>query len=112
MRRTLLEEVCESLFNDVVGSYPITPNQPKPIPFKKEFELPGVKKEEVTIEYDGANLLIKVDNKRNKRDLSYRLPSSVYNIEEIDAVMNDGLLEINIPLKESSIISYKKILIK
>jgi hypothetical protein len=106
MTRRLLTDTLDLFLDSVFNNYPnyvfASMVNPTPIDFKKEIELPGVKKEEVVAEHDGLNLLIRIDNKRYKKSISFRLPSTIYNTDKTSVTMADGLLEIIVPLKEKT----------
>lgn len=79
-------------------------------------ELPGIKKEEISIDYEDGNLMIQVNKEENKDEekdnyihkerkicsmrRSIYLPDS--DTSNIDASLVDGVLEINIKKKEQN----------
>lgn len=89
---TLVEDLEDSLQRRLQFRTQIEPRD-----FKWQWELPGVKKEEITITHDGEYLHLKVDSKIKKLSEDWRLPSDNFNIDEIKAVYHDGLLEIEVP---------------
>jgi len=93
-----------------------------------EVELPGVEKENISIEIEDDLLVISGERKMKKEltedgyfkiessfgtfSRSFSLPENV-EIQKIEAVSNDGILEVKIPKKEnSSVQKVKKIEIK
>lgn len=96
-----------SSINDLFNSFfefrydfPTSAITTKPKDFKLTLELPGVKREEINITHDGTTLWVKVNSKRKGiRTGSYDLSPLIYDTTKIDAKLEDGILEIFVPLK-------------
>jgi len=103
-----------NFFNDIFYDFfnPITTKQQKNTNVEKnekEFtltiSLPGFKKEEIQISTD--NSVLKINAKRTKKigwlqeeyNQSYNLENNI-DIEKITAKLEDGILNITLPLKE------------
>jgi HSP20 family molecular chaperone IbpA len=73
------------------------------------FELPGVKKEEINISSKGNILSIEVNSKTPLRDIeknnSWRV-KECYDLDKTEVLFKDGLLTLSIPLSDNS--SFKK----
>jgi len=66
-------------------------------------DMPGVKKEDIVIDCEGVNLII--EGNRNDKDFTYTrryILSPGINTDAISAKLVDGVLEILLPIKESS----------
>jgi HSP20 family protein len=85
--------------------------------FSIELKVPGIKKEEVSIQMEKGLLTISFQSKENKEPKVEKLIKKEFsvksfkrtfsldekiNIEAIDAVMEHGILTLSLPLKESS----------
>jgi len=89
-------------------------------------ELPGMKKEDISVEMDDNYLIISADNdyyeeeeeegyiRKERRSGSYCRSFYVEDVkdEEIEAEYNDGILEITLPKKEESVKKKRSINIK
>ena len=80
--------------------------------FNWSWELPGVKKEEITVIHDGQNLKLSVSSDRKKLNEQWYLPPNQYNIENIQVKYQDGLLNITAPRLGSKKMEVRKIEIK
>lgn len=69
-----------------------------------EVELPGYKKEEISVTADNEILLVKVDGKRGKKSIK-RLLSKDYDISSISASFEDGILTITIPCVKKNVVN-------
>lgn len=95
--------------------------------FVATLEVPGIEKENIQIEIEEDSIIIKGEKKTEKEDKtteryvcercygSFRreinLPSNI-DSEKIDASYNNGILTIDIPKKEESKVTKKKIEVK
>lgn len=131
-RPTSFRSFLDGFFNDDFsgGSLPSFSPKVDVSETDKEFEVqvhvPGVKKEEISIDLDKNQLTIsgerKLDNEKSERNYhsvesyygsfrrSFRLPESV-NQDKIDAAYADGILTVKLPkdVKKSTV---KQIVIK
>lgn len=86
-----------------------------------EIELPGVKKEEITLDCDGGVLDITAEKKAKDPEgyeriikertfgtasVSYQLPANI-DTTAISATLNDGILTVSIPKKETAKVDIK-----
>mmetsp|Transcript_5173 Transcript_5173/g.9399 ORF Transcript_5173/g.9399 Transcript_5173/m.9399 type:complete len:140 (-) Transcript_5173:125-544(-) len=78
-------------------------------------DLPGVKKEDVTISHENGMVTIKAKRQINYKDdvtfkqesfaevsRSFTIAEKVYDVDKSDASLQDGVLKISIPKKEQS----------
>lgn len=103
-KRTSLFDFVEDVFNNLLPEVD-NPSQYKE--FNLELPLPGITKDDLTIEIKHNSLSIKVNNLKDAtgyralysdRKYLYHL-TNYHDLESIDAVMLDGLLKIGVPLK-------------
>jgi HSP20 family molecular chaperone IbpA len=80
--------------------------------FREVLELPGVKKSEISISHDGANLWIRIASTKRSGSKSFYLPPSRYDIDKISVTYEDGILTVEVPLMESLKAAPKEIPIK
>ena len=121
---TSLSSLLDDMFRDFnwVG-FDAAPNIGRTDIFEKdqalvyETELPGMKKEDLTIKIEESNLVISGERKRNeeiKKENYFRvgrqygrvqrcfpLPSDLVERTQVKAKFEDGILTITVPLKES-----------
>jgi len=77
--------------------------------YSLELELPGFKKEEISVEINKEILSITAKSKRKEINKSFSLWDGV-DAENIEAVLEDGILKINLDKKEQP--APKKITLK
>lgn len=63
-----------------------------------EVDLPGYKKEEVSVKVEGKYLVTSVDGKRGKKSIKRLLTDSA-DVDKISAKFEDGILTITVPTK-------------
>lgn len=68
--------------------------------FNYSLALPGVKKEEIKVFYNSPFLTVAIDSKRQKKTEAFRLPEEIFDYDKINVKYEDGLLEINLPVKK------------
>lgn len=69
-----------------------------------EYELPGYKKEEVSVNVEENILVIKVDGKKGKKTINRKL-SKTADVSNISATHEDGILTITIPCLKKNVVT-------
>lgn len=106
-------------FGDILEMFNVKPLLTSKEDFFTELPLPGVAKDEISIEVKNSTLIVRVELKEPKgfaktydgSDFSYFL-SDKHDLDKIEAVMENGLLSIKIPLKKEDDDSVLKVKIK
>ena len=60
-------------------------------------DMPGVKKDDLTLQIEGNHLLISAKRGTKKIEKSYRMIHKEYDFDKISAKLEDGVLLISIP---------------
>lgn len=68
-----------------------------------EVEIPGVEKENVSLDFADGRLQVIAKGKRKTIDQKFKVPEQFYNIENITAELLNGLLTITIPKEENKV---------
>lgn len=106
MRRPFIEDV----FDDIL-SMAFTPRAEPREDLHYEYGLPGVKKEEITVTTEGRNLTIKVESTKRNTEKTL-IVSDLHDLEKTKVKYRDGLLTLDIPLKEEKKPKFRNIQIE
>ena len=90
-------ELIDSLIGDFIVDRHNGPNQPMPI--HQELELPGVSKDKLKVTINDERVQIVVSSTRRKGSRTIQLTKN-HDIDKAKVKYIDGLLTIDIPLKE------------
>ena len=125
-----IDSVFDNLFNDFFNTVSRSPftarhqksNYPR-VDIRETREsvtldatVPGLRKEDVTIDYEGGHLKISADKQvdsphdfvhreihRSAFSRYFSVDEEVYDVKKIDASLTDGILSITIPKKEEAV---------
>lgn len=84
--------------------------EPKKEAIHIEYAFPGVPKKDISIKVEGNALTVKVNNER--ADFEKTIVTDIHDLDKITASYTDGLLVIDVPLKEKPKGATKQIEIK
>ena len=125
-----IDSVFDNLFNDFFNTVSRTPfntvNQKSNYPrvdiretrdsVTLDATVPGLRKEDVTIDYEDGHLKISADKQADSaeefvhREIHrsafsrwFSVDEDVYDVSNIDAVLNEGILSVTIPKKEEAV---------
>jgi len=90
---TLFDEM-DSLFD----SFGAKAYEPEKKDLHIEYAFPGVPRKDISLQVEGNTLKVKVDHER--ANFEKAIMTNIHDLEKINAAYNDGLLVIDIPLKE------------
>jgi HSP20 family molecular chaperone IbpA len=67
-----------------------------------ETELPGIKRDQVSVKFNGAYLVVEyTDRKKQKNSLRRYVPGTHFEQDATTCKLEDGLLSITVPLKKN-----------
>lgn len=97
---TLFDELFTELFPSLSRSYEYEVEKKD---YHLEVELPGVKKEDIKVSLEGDFLKVVVNSPRKKINRVVRLSENEFNHQKAKVRYEDGLLIIDIPLRDSKV---------
>lgn len=95
---SFLDDVFTDILGELETNSAINKTRDHTTDIHLEYGFPGVKRKDIAISTNGNKLTIKVDSDREKFEKI--IATDIHNLDKVDAKYEDGLLTIDIPLRE------------